>query len=126
MKVKYTRRFKQGDKGPDVEAVGHALSRLGYGPKLHWFMLQPKKMRQKWGFRKQKALKKFKRKHPHLVTDNIYSEKTHKLLTKYFSLYEKELMESYKPPIHSVHWKKMMKIMKEMNGKTAGYLFASG
>lgn len=126
MKVKYTRRFKQGDKGPDVEAVGHALSRLGYGIKLHWFLLQPQTSRRKWGLRKRKALKKFKRIHPRLVTDDVYSIKTHKELTKFFTKYEKELMESYKPPVHSIHWEKMLKAMKELNGKTAGYIYSAG
>lgn len=126
MKVKFQRTIKYGDKGPDVEAVGRVLARLKYGMKWRWFILQPKRVKRRWGIRKQNALKKYKRKNNIRPVDGKYDRNTHKHLSKHFKTHDKILYESYKEDPNTIHWAKLLMAMRQLNNKTAGYSFGAG
>jgi hypothetical protein len=98
MALKYTRRFKPGDVGPDVEAVGRALCRSGAGMRLAAFNALPQRTRRTWGWRKRRWLKAFKKKNG-LAADGIYGKGAHAKLEPFFDARAKELMRRYEPEI---------------------------
>lgn len=125
MTVRYTRQFRLGNKGPDVEGVGRALAR--YHHKLVLFMAQPRWMRQRWGTRKQKQLQEFKRKHK-LKPDYIYGPRAHAALSRYFDAKARSLMEAYHPPPPEAqqHWLRLMAAMKALHNNSRGYVYGGG
>lgn len=125
--VKYTREFKRGDRGPDVEAVGRALARAKVGGmRILIYDLRPKRVKRLWGKRKMRALRAFKRKNK-LVADFKYTLRAHKALTPFFDHKARVLMNSYKD--HSKHENKFNKLinsMRDVSRNTAGYLYGGG
>lgn len=127
MSVRYTREFKYRNRGPDVEGVGRALCRAGVFMPLVAFNALPLKSRRTWGIRKQKALKKFKRKHG-LRADYIYGKKAHAKLSPYFDAKAKRLMEDWQQPSteDEKRWNRLMQSMQALNRNTAGYVYSAG
>jgi hypothetical protein len=101
MEVRYTRRLSPGDTGPDVEAVGRALCRAGFGVKLSAYNALPARVRRTWGWRKRRWLRAFKRAHK-LPPDAVYGKGAHAALSPHFDAYGRSLMASYKPPVKLV------------------------
>lgn len=127
MSVRYTRRFRYGDTGPDVEGVGRALARAGHGIPLVVFARLPIRVRRRWGIRKQRALKQFKRKHG-LKADYVYGTGAHQKLSRFFDAKAKHLMTLYpeKPKPEELKWLKLLDAMRKLNANTAGYGYGSG
>lgn len=101
MTVPYTRRFAPGDFGTDVEAVGRALCRAGAGPKLAVYNALPTRVRRRWGWRKRRWLRAFKRTH-NLADDAVYGKGAHAALEPFFDPWARELVRRYTPPIKLV------------------------
>lgn len=127
MAVRYTRQFKYRDRGSDVEGVGRALCRAKVLMPLVAFNALPASSRRTWGIRKQKALKKFKRKHG-LKADFNYGPKAHAKLSRFFDAKGKKMMEDWHPPLSEAekHWARLLVIMKALNNNTAGYNYGAG
>lgn len=127
MAVRYTRQFRYRDRGSDVEGVGRALCRGKVLMPLEVFNLLPASSRRTWGIRKQRALKKFKRKHG-LKADYNYTEKAHAKLSPFFDAKAKKLMTDWDPPPTEAekHWAAMMAWMKALNKNTQGYVYGAG
>lgn len=126
MTVRYTRQFKFGDKGSDVQGVGRALARAKM---LSWrtWIITPLRIRQTWGPRKQRALKRFKSTHG-LLHDSRYTREAHAKLSPYFDAKAKQLMKDWHPPLSTAdkHWKALMVQMQLLNKNTAGYVYGAG
>lgn len=127
MSVRYTRQFRYRDHGTDVEGVGRALCRAGVFMPLIAFNALPVKTRRTWGIRKQKALKKFKRKHG-LRANYIYGAKAHAKLSPHFDARARKLMNDWNRPLPESerHWDKLLESMQALNRNTAGYVYGSG
>ena len=128
MAVRYTRHFKYRDHGSDVEGVGRALARAKI-PGFSWasWIITPRRYRQKWGIRKQKALKKFKLKHG-LKGDYIYGKTVHQKLSPHFDAKARELMDHWHPPLSDAdrRWAKLLAAMKELHDHSKGYDYGAG
>lgn len=98
MTVRYTRQFKPGDSGPDVEGVGRALTRSHVRGVTSFlaFVVFPKRMRRKWGPRKQHDLRLFK-KAKGLKPDDLYTKQAHAALTPFFDATARKLMATDEP-----------------------------
>ena len=95
--VRYTRSFRYGDHGADIEAVGRALCLAGEGISPLVFAALPTSVRRTWGRRKQKWLSRFKRKHG-LSGAPTYGKRTHAALSPHFDTRARVLMNSWQPP----------------------------
>lgn len=129
MSVRYTRQFKYGDKGSDVEAVGRALARSKTTgvTKLAVFSLFPRRIRRTWGRRKQRDLKRFKRKHG-LPVNTVYGRGAHEKLSPFFDARAKKLINAWEPPNAEAlaRWNKLLYAMKQMHEHSAGYGYGAG
>ena len=123
--VRYTREFRSGDSGSDVEAVGRALARANHT--LRGFAVLPRRVRQTWGLRKQKQLKVFKRKHG-LSADASYDRRTHEALSRFFDAKARKLIESYHPPepLSERRFAALLAAMQDMDKHTPGYQYGGG
>lgn len=99
--IRYTRKFKFGDYGSDVEGVARALCRAKAGPPLMIFNALPPKIRRTWGRRKQAWLVKFKRRKG-LPGTPVYGQRTHTLLSPYFDSKARHLMRIWQEPVKMV------------------------
>lgn len=98
MATKFARELKEEDIGPDVDAVGRALARAGVFMPIRVYNRLPKKMREKMGPRKIKALLKFKaRKALKNKKKPVYDEITHKRLLRYFDGKAHDSYREYHP-----------------------------
>ena len=127
MPLPYPGEFKYGQRGPKVEAVARALARSGSGDRLAVFVLLPKRVRQTWGKRKQRALIKFKRKHG-LTPNARYGRTVHAKLTPFFDAKARRLLtQPVRPPDPKVAaYNKLLAVMKQMSAQTPGYVFGGG
>ena len=123
MSVRYTRLFRLGDKGTDVQGVGRALARARMLNWLVW-VASPLSVKRTWGPRKQEALKKFKKSHG-LIADYRYTKQAHEKLSPFFDVKARSLMESWRPP-DPEKWTKLMVSMKALHNNTTGYVFGAG
>lgn len=124
MAVTRTRTFRFGDRGPDVEAVARALARARVpgNRSLVVLALLPKRIRQTWGRRKEKDLKRFQASRKLPVT-GAYDQATHEKLVPHFDARARWLMRRY--PIEC-QWARLVAAMKEVSGQTTGYSLGAG
>lgn len=126
MAVRYTRQFRFGDKGPDVEGVGRALTRSKTRGNTNYYLFTkfPESIRRTWGSRKQKDLKRFKQKHG-LTPDYAYTAKAHAKLSPYFDSKARKLMNSWEPPhpYQTTHWNRLMAAMLAVHKQNPGYFY---
>lgn len=126
-KVRYTREFKYGDRGSDVEGVGRALCHARVFIPLIVFNRLPRIVRRTWGRRKQKALKQFKKTHK-LRADFHYGPKAHAALSKHFDAKARKLMRDWEAP-HAKQDKQfatLLAAMIKMTADSPGYGYGSG
>lgn len=129
MAVPYTRQFRYGDRGPDVEGVGRALARSRTKGNTSWlaFTTFPKRIRRTWGKRKQADLRRFKKAHG-LKADFAYTKEAHAKLSPFFDAKARRLMGEYDPPPPpgGEHWIKLVAAMKDLDAHTSAYVFGGG
>lgn len=127
MAIPYTRQFKPGDRGADVEAVGRALARSKTpgNTSLLRFAAYPRPVRRIWGTRKQHDLRRFKKRQG-LKVDGAYTKAAHEKLEPFFDAKARKLMASYEPPAQDVHWTKLLASMRALDAHTRGYRLGAG
>lgn len=101
MAVAYTRQFKIGDVGDDVEAVGRALVRAGAGCSWKQWNALPQRVRRTWGWRKRRWLNTFKKRRG-LPVDGVYGRHAHADLARHFDARARALMARWEPPVKLV------------------------